>query len=48
MGRISIKGVLLGGVVDVLSSVLLGIPFAVYAVLRINLAHVPKDQAVAG
>jgi hypothetical protein len=47
MGRISIKGVLIGGVVDVGSSILLGIPFAVFAILKVNFAHTPKDQVGA-
>jgi len=47
MGRISIKGVLVGSVVDVVSSVALGIPFAIYAALRMDMAHVPKDQIAA-
>jgi putative membrane protein (TIGR04086 family) len=44
MRRISIKGVLLGGVVDITSSVVLGIPFAIYASFHAVLAHTPKDQ----
>src|SRR5882724_12777417 len=44
MHKISLKGVLIGGVVDVTSSSLLGIPFAIYALSKIDLAHTPKDQ----
>jgi len=42
--KISLKGVLIGGVVDVLSSSLLGIPLAIYAVSKVDLAHTTKDQ----
>lgn len=44
MRKLSILGVLVGGVVDVASSMLLGIPFGIYAVWKANLAHVPKEQ----
>ena len=44
MARISIKGVLVGGVTDVGLSTLLGIPFAVWAVLETGIARTPKDQ----
>jgi hypothetical protein len=42
--KVSPKGVLIGGVVDVLSSSLMGIPLAIYAVSKVDLAHTPKDQ----
>lgn len=42
--KISLKGVLIGGIVDVLSSSLLGVPLAIYAVSKIDLAHTPKEQ----
>jgi hypothetical protein len=44
MERLSVKGVLIGAIVDVVTSVMMGIPFAVYATLRLDLAHIPKDQ----
>jgi hypothetical protein len=44
MSRISIKGVLLGGVVDIATSVVLSIPFAIYEISKVELAHIPKDQ----
>lgn len=44
MSRFSIKGVLVGGVVDVVTSVVLSIPLAVYAIAKLDLAHMPKDQ----
>jgi hypothetical protein len=44
MGKVSIKGVLIGGIVDVGSSMILGIPFAIYAISRIDLASIPKDH----
>jgi hypothetical protein len=39
-----LKGVLIGGIVDILSSSLLGIPFAIYAMSKIDLAQTPKNQ----
>jgi hypothetical protein len=44
MAKISIKGVLVGGVTDVGLSTLLGIPLAIYAVLETSIARTPKDQ----
>jgi len=44
MGRISIKGVLVGGIVDIVSSFVFGLPFALYAVIRVYLAHTPQSQ----
>jgi hypothetical protein len=44
MSRVSLKGVLTGGIVDVVSSSLLGIPLAIYALSKVDLAHTPKDQ----
>jgi putative membrane protein (TIGR04086 family) len=34
MARISIKGILIGGIADTMSSFVLGIPFAIYAVAK--------------
>ena len=42
--KVSLKGVLIGGIVDILSSSLLAVPFAVYALSKVDLAHTPKDQ----
>lgn len=42
--KISLKGVLIGGIVDVLSSSLLGVPLAIYAVSKVDLAHTPREQ----
>jgi hypothetical protein len=44
MRRVSIPGVLAGGFVDVVTSVVLGIPFSVIAVMHVDFAHTPKDQ----
>jgi hypothetical protein len=44
MSRISIKGVLVGGIVDIVSSVVLGLPFALYTMLTLDLSNVPKDR----
>ena len=44
MGAISVKGVIVGGIVDVVTSVVLGVPFALYAVSKLDLSNVPKDR----
>jgi len=44
MSKVSIKGVLIGGIVDIVMSVVLGIPFAIHAMSKLDLAHTPKDQ----
>jgi hypothetical protein len=44
MGTVSIKGVLIGGTVDVVSSFILGIPFEIYILAKVNLAHTPPNQ----
>jgi hypothetical protein len=36
--------VLIRGIVDVVTSVVVGIPFAFFAMSRLDLAHTPKDQ----
>lgn len=47
MNKVSIKGVLIGGVVDVATSLVLGIPIAIYAFAKVDFAHTPKDQLAA-
>lgn len=42
--RVSIKGVLVGGIVDVVGTVVLGMPFAVFAIARDFFVHVPADR----
>jgi len=44
MNKVSIKGVLIGGMVDVATSLVLGIPIAIYAFAKVDFAHTPKDQ----
>lgn len=44
MKRISIKGVLIGGIVDVGSTMLLGLSTAIYAAFVVNFAKTPKNQ----
>ena len=44
MGTISVKGVLIGGVVEVVTSVVLGVPFALYAMSKLDLSNIPKDR----
>jgi uncharacterized membrane protein YfcA len=47
MRRISVKGVLIGGIVDIVASVVLGLPFALYVMLKVDLSHTPNAQASA-
>jgi hypothetical protein len=42
--RVSIKGVVIGGIVDVVTSGLLGVPMVIYAMSRIDLSHTPSSQ----
>lgn len=44
MKKVSILGVLTGAVVDIVSSVLLGIPFAIYAISKVDFSHTPNTQ----
>ena len=44
MGKISIKGVLIGGIVDVVASVVLDFPFALYTLSKAEYPRTPKDQ----
>jgi uncharacterized membrane protein YfcA len=47
MSKVSVKGVLIGGIVDIVTSVVLGLPFALYAMLKVDLSHTPNAQASA-
>lgn len=42
--KVSLKGVLIGGIVDNLSTSLLGLALAIYATSKVDMAHTPKDQ----
>jgi hypothetical protein len=44
MRRVSIKGVIIGGVVDVGGSMILGILVSIIVYYHIGLLHIPKDQ----
>lgn len=45
--KFSIKGVVIGGVADVVLSGLLGIPFTIYVIANMGLSSQPKDQLSA-
>ena len=45
MSTVSIKGVILGGIVDVFTSVVLSLPFAIYATSKVNLSHAESAHA---
>jgi hypothetical protein len=47
MSRISIKGVLLGGIIDVLTTNILAIPLIICAVTKFDWTHMPQDQRSA-
>ncbi len=47
MGAVSFKGVIIGGIVDVVASVVLGLPFAIYTVSKLDLPSIPKSQVGA-
>ena len=44
MSKLSVRGVLIGAIVDVITSFLLGVPLAIYAVSKLDLTHTPKVQ----
>ena len=44
MRKLSMKGVLIGAIVDVITSFLLGVPLAIYAMSKLDLTHTPKEQ----
>jgi hypothetical protein len=44
MRKVSIKGVLVGGVVDVAATTILAIPLAIYAMAKFNLLDAPKGS----
>jgi hypothetical protein len=46
MSKVSVKGVLIGGIVDIVTSVVLGLPFALYAMLKVDLSHTPNAQEI--
>jgi putative membrane protein (TIGR04086 family) len=44
MGRVSVKGVVVGGVLDIILSMILGIPLVICALATAKLAGTPPDQ----
>jgi len=44
MKKISILGVLLGALTDIVSSMFLGIPLGLYAASKVDIAHMQPDQ----
>lgn len=42
--RISVKGALIGGVLDIVLSAIIGIPFGIYALVTGHLANTPREQ----
>jgi putative membrane protein (TIGR04086 family) len=44
MKRLSPKGIVVGGVVDIVASNLAAIPLAIVAALRIDVRHLPRDE----
>lgn len=47
MGRVSVKGVLTGGIADVVATNLLAVFVVAYMATRADLAHTPKEQMQA-
>ena len=47
MRSVSIKAVLIGGVVDVASSLALGIPFAIFRILRLHQTPMPRGGSAS-
>lgn len=44
MKAVSIKGVLVGGIVDLATTFILSLPFSIYVIMKVHLAHTPVDQ----
>ena len=47
MGRVSVKGVLIGGVVDIVASLILGLLIEIYAMAKFGVLTAPNPQASA-
>ncbi len=47
MSKVSVKAVLIGGIVDVASSGVLGIPLGVYVIASKGISRLPKEQMQA-
>ena len=47
MKKISIKAVLIGGTVDVFSTMVLALPLTFYVMSRLDIAHMPQDRVSA-
>jgi hypothetical protein len=47
MGKVSAKGVLIGGIADVVATNILAVFLVAYAATRADFAHTPKDQIQA-
>lgn len=47
MKKISIKAVLIGGVVDVFSPAILALPLTLYVMSRLDVTHIPQDRLSA-
>jgi hypothetical protein len=47
MKRISFKGVVVGGIADIISTNILAIPFVIFVIATRGLLHMPKDQVGA-
>ena len=44
MGKLSFKGIIIGGIADVVLTSILGIPLTIYIISTLNLSHTPQDQ----
>lgn len=44
MGKISLKGVVIGGITDIVATNILAIPLIAYVIAAFGLSHLPPDQ----
>ena len=44
MGRLSLRGVLIGGIIDVVASVVFSLPLAIYVVFKLDLSRLPPNR----
>ena len=47
MSRVSIRGVLIGGVTDIGATIVLALPLIVYVMAKLDVSHLPPDQVGA-
>lgn len=47
MSKVSVKGVLVGGIIDIVATNILAIPLVIYVMIKYDLVHTPEHQMQA-